>query len=106
MLGQEIKDGALKEGPSFIGNISRVNMWDYVLSMEDVNRMSTNCSSPAGNVVKWRDFRNGLQGRVVLRESSQCVGAGKLKLQHDLKCGLDFTKILKNKFSSCLHKST
>ena len=80
VLGQKIQGGAFQESCAFAGNISRVNMWDYVLSKDDVHTVATNCSIIAGNILKWRHFRNGLQGRVVLSEKSQCVGAGKLKM--------------------------
>ena len=78
VLGQKVQGGAFQESCAFAGKISRVNMWDYVLSKHDVRRVATNCSSTAGNALKWRHFRNGLQGSVVLSERSQCIGAGKL----------------------------
>jgi len=80
MLGQKIKkDGAFRESFSFTGNISRVNLWDYVMSEDQVHNVATACARPAGNVLKWRDFRDGLQGGVVLSERSQCIGAGELE---------------------------
>ena len=78
VLGQNVQDGAFKDGRAFTGNISRVNMWNYSMTEEEVQSMATNCSSPVGNVLKWRDFWKGLQGNVELSGESQCIGAGEL----------------------------
>ena len=79
VLGQKIQDDAFAENRAFAGNISRVNLWDYAMNKDQVRSVAKGCASPAGNVLKWRHFRNGLQGSVELSEKSQCIGAGELK---------------------------
>ena len=78
VLGQQVQDGSFKESRAFTGNLSRINMWNFSMTEEEVQSIATNCSSPVGNVLKWRDFWKGLQGGVELPEESQCIAAGGL----------------------------
>ena len=76
VLGQEIQDDAFNVNRAFMGNMSRVNMWDYSMSENEIQIVGTNCSTPVGNVLKWRDFWKSLRGSVHLSGKSKCTGAG------------------------------
>ncbi|KAL9960797.1 hypothetical protein ACROYT_G034299 [Oculina patagonica] len=80
VLGQSMSsDDVFLESDSFTGNLTRVNMWDYAMTHEQVYSVATNCPQNSGNVLSWptfRNFRNELQqGNVVRTERSHCIGA-------------------------------
>ena len=79
VLGQSISsDGVFLESDSFTGNITRVNMWDYVINEEQVYSLATVCSHAPGNVLRWPSFRNEPeQGSVIKTVRSHCSGSGK-----------------------------
>ena len=58
---------------AFVGNISRVNVWDYVLPRETIELLSQRCGLENGETVAWRDFKNGsFNGVAFIREPSSC----------------------------------
>ena len=60
---------------AFVGNISRVNVWDYVLPRETIELLSQRCRLENGKTVGWRDFKNGsFNGEAFIREPSSCQG--------------------------------
>lgn len=78
-LGQKIpneEDGLFLESHSFIGNLSRLNIWDYAIDDEQMFGVATGCSKTSGNVLSWAMFQMDLQGSVVKTERSCCIGAG------------------------------
>lgn len=52
------------EAESFLGYISNVAMWDYILQVTEVWDLVMLCgvSSIAGNIFIWTDFLNGIHG--------------------------------------------
>ena len=60
---------------AFVGNISRVNVWDYVLPRETIELLSQRCGLEQGETVAWKDFKNGFfNGVAFIREPSSCQG--------------------------------
>ena len=58
MLCQKVEHSAFQENHAFTGNISRVDMWDYVTSMEDVNRAAIKLpkfNNERGEVMRFSD---------------------------------------------------
>ncbi|KAK3545348.1 hypothetical protein QTP70_004069 [Hemibagrus guttatus] len=51
---------------SFVGSLSQLNIWDYVLSPQQIRSLSNSCPSDLqrGNVFAWPDFLHGITGRV------------------------------------------
>ena len=79
VLGQKIPndgDGLFLESHSFTGNLSRLNIWDYAMTVEQVYGVATECSRDSGNVLSWPMFQLDLHGSVVKTERSCCTGAG------------------------------
>ena len=74
VLGQEQDSvgGGFDSRQSFIGEISGVNVWDHVISSDDISRMSKACTAEEGNVITWSDFRSGIRGNVQVIEPSSC----------------------------------
>ncbi|XP_078614593.1 sushi, von Willebrand factor type A, EGF and pentraxin domain-containing protein 1-like [Branchiostoma floridae x Branchiostoma japonicum] len=95
VIGQEQDDIGGRFGPDevFIGDLSRLNLWDYELSEEDIYSMASNCHNSTGNVKAWPDFIAGLEGRVKLSNSSSfCDGLE--------DCSVDFC----NNGGTCIDK--
>ncbi|XP_042551824.1 sushi, von Willebrand factor type A, EGF and pentraxin domain-containing protein 1 [Dipodomys spectabilis] len=68
VLGQEQdkKGEGFNPAESFVGSISQLNLWDYVLSPQQVKLLATSCSEELsrGNVLAWPDFLRGVIGKV------------------------------------------
>jgi hypothetical protein len=57
------------EAESFLGYLSNVAMWDYILQVTEVWDLAMLCgaSSRAGNIFIWTDFLNGIHGELKVR---------------------------------------
>lgn len=76
ILGQEQdKRGAGFSTPeSFVGTMTLLNIWDYVIPSEDVAALMVRCDKYHGNVRSWADFLSGVRGRVQNIDSHFCTG--------------------------------
>jgi CUB/sushi domain-containing protein len=66
VLGQEqdLLGSGFNEAESFMGYLSNVAMWDYILQGTDVWYLTMLCGVPsrAGNIFIWTDFLGGIHG--------------------------------------------
>lgn len=66
ILGQEqdLLGSGFNEAESFMGYLSNVAMWDYILQGTDVWYLTMLCGVPsrAGNIFIWTDFLDGIHG--------------------------------------------
>ncbi|KAF4804058.1 Sushi, von Willebrand factor type A, EGF and pentraxin domain-containing protein 1 [Turdus rufiventris] len=79
VLGQEQdqKGEGFNPAESFVGSISQLNIWDHVLSPQQVESLATSCPEELqkGNVLAWPDFLPGVVGRVKIDyKSIFCAG--------------------------------
>nr|XP_060465550.1 sushi, von Willebrand factor type A, EGF and pentraxin domain-containing protein 1 [Panthera onca] len=74
VLGQEQdkKGEGFNPAESFVGSISQLNLWDYVLSPQQVKSLATSCPEELrkGNVLAWADFLSGIVGKVKIDSKS------------------------------------
>lgn len=72
MLGQDQDSvgGSFEANQSFIGEMTGVNIWDHVISDQEIMRMSNACLTGEGNVFKWRDFKTRARGSVKIIKPS------------------------------------
>ena len=70
---QDVAGSGFQTRDSFIGSLTGVNIWSYVVSSEKIKEMSETCSCGEGNVYGWYDFKQGIKGNVVLVTPSPCV---------------------------------
>ena len=70
---QDHYGGEFNRRRSFIGEMYGVNMWNKVLSAEEISRMSNNCSDGIGNYLMWSDFVTGLHGDVRIVTPTTCL---------------------------------
>ena len=75
ILGQDQDEygGGFGVSQSFSGQMYGMNMWNRVLTAEDISHMSANCSYGVGNYLRWRDFVTGLQGNVYKTSPATCL---------------------------------
>ena len=69
---QDSVGGRFESYQTFIGMLTNVNVWDHVLPIAQIEKMSKSCLSGEGNVYKWSDFIHGRQGKVDLVVPSPC----------------------------------
>ena len=78
VLGQEqdIVGGNFTVSEAFYGHISQVNMWDSVLSSNDIKKLASHCAfEKYGNLVAWGDFLSGIEDGVEkIKPSQACQG--------------------------------
>ncbi|XP_004677499.1 PREDICTED: sushi, von Willebrand factor type A, EGF and pentraxin domain-containing protein 1 [Condylura cristata] len=74
VLGQEQdkKGEGFNPAESFVGSISQLNLWDYVLSPQQVKLLASSCPEELmkGNVLAWPDFLPGIVGKVKIDSKS------------------------------------
>ena len=75
ILGKD-QDGYLgiSNSDAFVGQMTDVNIWDYVLSPEDIqDQMSCESKTGIGNVLSWGVTRMNLYGGVQLETENKCT---------------------------------
>lgn len=55
---QDSYAGGFTASDAFGGFIHNLNIWDTILSREEIFELSKSCSAGEGNVYKWSDFLN------------------------------------------------
>lgn len=58
---------------SFIGLMTDVHMWDYVLSTSELKRYMDHVHFTAGNVFNWRALEYTITGQVLVEEQSEVM---------------------------------
>lgn len=64
--------GVFEPGQFFRGMMTNLNVWDHVLSAEEIEISSKSCLSGEGNVVRWTDLIRGRRGKTKLFIPSPC----------------------------------
>ena len=77
VLGQEQDryKGGFQTYQSLQGNLTSVNMWDRVLTAQEISELAKSCMAEEGNIVKWSDLKDKGEGEVKLINTSTC-GSG------------------------------
>ena len=72
ILGQEQDElgGGFNTEENFIGDVSQMNVFDYVLSANEIYNLAYSCDYVEGNVAAWADFRERLFGEYHLTDKS------------------------------------
>ena len=74
VLGQEQDSykGGFESSQSLQGNLTSVNMWDRVLTAQEISELAKSCTAGEGNIVKWADLKDKGEGEVKLINTSAC----------------------------------
>ena len=72
VLGQDQDKlgGGFEEYQSFIGEMADVNIWNHVISDQEIRRMSKLCLTGTGNLFQWSDFKYHRMGSVQIVQPS------------------------------------
>ena len=74
VLGQDQDSykGDFESSQSLQGNLTSVNMWDRVLTAQEISELAKSCTAGEGNIVKWADLKDKGEGEVKLINTSAC----------------------------------
>ncbi|XP_074620011.1 sushi, von Willebrand factor type A, EGF and pentraxin domain-containing protein 1-like [Acropora palmata] len=67
---QDTLGGGFNTEENFVGDVSQMNVFDYVLSANDVYNLAYSCDYVQGNVAAWSDFRERLFGEYHVTDKS------------------------------------
>ncbi|XP_069582873.1 C-reactive protein-like [Ranitomeya imitator] len=71
---QDSFGGGFDSTQSFIGEISDVHMWDYVLTPENIQKVVAD--DYTGNVINWRSLNFEIKGNVLIEPKLRCKSWG------------------------------
>ncbi|KAK3090083.1 hypothetical protein FSP39_009008 [Pinctada imbricata] len=75
VVGQEQDPGGVySSSEAFVGQITRINIWDEELPLSVIENMRISCDKRIGNVIAWPDLQMGLHGSLVAEPSNFCRG--------------------------------
>ncbi|KAM4662744.1 C-reactive protein-like isoform 1-T3 [Discoglossus pictus] len=74
ILGQDQDSfgGGFDIKESFVGEITDVHIWDYVLPLTDINEVLFSYKSINGNIISWRSLQYEIKGDVLVQPRLQC----------------------------------
>uniref|UniRef100_UPI00398EDA1B mucosal pentraxin-like n=1 Tax=Pristiophorus japonicus TaxID=55135 RepID=UPI00398EDA1B len=74
ILGQEqdTVGGKFDIKQCFVGEISDVNLWDHVVSAQDIKTVSQVCHCPGGNIIDWASIQYEKIGTVTIADQNEC----------------------------------
>jgi len=70
---QDIRGGQFSSSESFVGELHGLNVWNYVLSSDEIQQLASSCGH-LGNVMAWPDLLAGVTGHVQRINTSFCAG--------------------------------
>lgn len=71
--GQDLTAGEYADQKSFIGEMTGVQLWNFVLPAREIGRLLLSCQMGQGNILAWSDILNGtFNGAVELVSTSSC----------------------------------
>ena len=73
-VGQEQDSfgGGFDPTQNYLGELTGLNIWNRVLSLSEILKISKSCHVGQGNVKKWSDFKVGIRGNVRVISPSAC----------------------------------
>ena len=74
IIGQEQDSfgGSFDPTQNYIGELTDLNIWNRVLTAQEILSLSKSCHGGMGNVKKWSDFKVGIRGDVRVITPSAC----------------------------------
>lgn len=53
--------------------VSHLDVWSNVLHANEIRRLWKGCTGVEGDVVQWRGFRNGINGKITINDRAPCT---------------------------------
>lgn len=76
MVGQEQDSDGFSSSESFIGQLTRLNVWSMELPLTTIDEMRVSCDAGNGDVIAWPDIQSGMRGTLTAEPSNFCRGKG------------------------------
>ncbi|XP_078279317.1 C-reactive protein-like [Rhinoraja longicauda] len=75
IIGQEQDSvgGGFDIKQSFVGEMTDVNMWDFVLTSNEIELISQGCYSAGGNIINWGSTSFTSRGNVIIEGNNDCT---------------------------------
>ncbi|XP_067863073.1 C-reactive protein-like isoform X1 [Heptranchias perlo] len=75
ILGQEQDSvgGRFDANQCFVGEMADVNLWDHVLTANEINVVSQGCGCLGGNIIDWATIRYKSVGNVKIKDNKDCM---------------------------------
>ncbi|XP_078279239.1 C-reactive protein-like [Rhinoraja longicauda] len=75
IIGQEQDSvgGGFDIKQSFVGEMTDVNMWDFVLKSNEIELISQGCYSAGGNIINWGSTSFTSGGSVQIKDNNDCT---------------------------------
>lgn len=67
---QDSYGGGFEKAQSFVGEMTGVNIWNYVMSAVEISSLAKSCLTGEGNVVNWSNLTYRILGVSVVPISS------------------------------------
>ncbi|RUS82417.1 hypothetical protein EGW08_009805, partial [Elysia chlorotica] len=74
IVGQEQDSfgGDFSPAETFVGSMTHLNIWDRVLTLQEVDELRFSCEYPTGNVISWLSVQENLHGNIAPQPTSFC----------------------------------
>lgn len=72
---QDTLGGGFSPAETFVGSLTHLNVWDRVLTLQEVEQLRFSCDYIAGNVMPWISVQEHLHGNIFPQPTSFCQGA-------------------------------
>ena len=70
------KGGSFESDQAFEGTLSRMNIWNFIITLTTIKEMSRGCGLWSGNVISWYNFKDNIFGNIQIITPSSCSLAG------------------------------
>ena len=84
-----IEKYTISAAESFQGEMTRLDIWGKILTIEDINNLKKDCNPYFGDIIAWPDVHSGLRGHIKVCRGAQT--SIQIPVQVDIP-----TKILQN----------
>ena len=58
---------------SFRGSLTRLNIWNRILTRVEISEAMNSCNEVTGNVASWADFHNGIHGLIQVKVAEEII---------------------------------
>ncbi|XP_028411259.1 uncharacterized protein LOC114533843 [Dendronephthya gigantea] len=76
-IGKAPGKSVFKDDDGFVGELSRLNFWNHMLSGEKIEQMALSSNNDSGNIIRWSKLLDSTFGKVKMIKPSTAVNSEK-----------------------------